>query len=72
MTRFNLTNFEETAWKEWIKGHKDICTGFEQELGFGNVANYSVCFSPGMVGDVVRIRCDLCGKELDITDYDSW
>lgn len=67
---FNLTDIEENLWKKWLKDHN--CKGFVQELDFCNVANYSINFSPSMVGDVVRLHCNLCGEELDITDYDSF
>lgn len=45
--------------------HTDINRG---AIGGGT----EICFMPTGVGVGVSVRCVLCGKEENITDYDSW
>lgn len=57
---FELSEEETLKADEFRKVHKD-CKGL-----------FSYIFTPTGIGFSVEIRCNKCGKILDITDYNTW
>lgn len=33
---------------------------------------FTYMFIPGGIGTIAKIKCNACGEELNITDYDNW
>lgn len=64
---FALDETEAKAALNWIKRHKCIHRGNHGAIG--GATTYS--FTPTGIGVVVKLSC-ACGKEKDLTDYDSW
>ena len=58
---YKLSKDEYKAYKDFKKHHK-TCPGETQ-----------ICFTPTAgIGIACAVRCNGCGKEQDITDYNAW
>ena len=57
--------YEEASNFENKHIHKEINKG---AIGGGLI----ISFQPNGLGNVVTIKCDICGEEKNITDYDIW
>lgn len=58
---YKLSTDEYKAYKDFKKQHK-TCSGETQ-----------ICFTPTAgIGIACSVRCTGCGKEQDITDYNTW
>lgn len=64
---FKLSNKEYENACEFEKDHihKEVYTG---AIGGG----LRISFYPNGIRYVVKIKCDICGEEKNITDYDCW
>jgi len=67
VTKFELTDKEYTKAKlfEEEHRHKDVNKG-----AIGGHVEY--IFTPNSVFRGVSIKCNVCNKELNITDYSVW
>lgn len=60
VTNYKLNNNEVDNAKLFISSHEG-CNGL-----------FSFIFTPKVLGTVVKVKCEFCGKEEDITDYGAW
>ena len=58
-----LTDLESKAWKHFREYHYNKC---------GNDGHYIFDIYGTGIGNVIILKCPICDKEEDITDYDSW
>lgn len=73
-TIFELTEEETKRAKDFINEH-DHSEEFKKEGKFAFTAmgqQFSYEIIPGGLGNVVIIKCNHCGEERDITDYENW
>lgn len=66
---FKISGTELDKINEFKEKHKESCV-CKQNLTLGEYWSYS--FIPTGLGDVVLIKCNLCGEEENVTDVDSW
>lgn len=66
---FKITGTELDKVNEFKKKHRESCTS-KQNLTAGEYWTYT--FIPGGIGTVTIIKCNLCGEEENVTDYDCW
>ena len=66
---FKITGAELNKVNEFKKKHKESCV-CKQNLTLGEYWTYS--FIPTGLGNVVSIKCNLCGEQEDVTDVDNW
>lgn len=60
---FELNKLEKEKADKFIEEHKKCKNKFTL---------FSYIFTPTGIGYNVEIRCNSCGKTLDITDYTTW
>lgn len=62
-----MSPLEYARYLQFCEDHKhpDIDRG---AIGGGLIISYM----PTGLGDIVKVKCDLCGAEADITDINSW
>lgn len=65
---FSLTKKEAYLAHNFCKEH--LSCARKNPATIGGYVNYS--FTPTGIGDCVKIKCNICGEEKDITDYDTW
>lgn len=73
MYQIILNDKEEKRYKKFCEKHK-ICrinAGKDTVSGFP-VGHTELIITPTGIGDVIEVRCPICGKKKNITDYDSW
>lgn len=70
MRKFELTDSEEDKVFAFKEQHKE-CTKNMPDATDGKYP-FTYSFTPGGIGTVVKVRCNGCGKETNITDYDNW
>ena len=67
MMVFKLNDKEEAAAEEFMQQHR------HPEINKGAIGGHmEFIFTPTSIGDACSIRCDICGEEKNITDYDCW
>ena len=66
---FNISGVELDKVNEFKKKHCKSCTS-KQNLTAGEYWSYK--FIPSGIGTTVIVKCNLCGEEEDITNYDCW
>ena len=66
---FKITGTELDRVNEFKKKHRESCTS-KQNLTAGEYWSYT--FIPGGIGTIKTIKCNLCGEEENVTDYDCW
>lgn len=66
---FTLEGKELENAEAFKKKHRESCCS-KQNLTLGEYWTYS--FMPTGLGPAVSIKCNLCGEEENITDYDCW
>ena len=66
---FKITGTELDKVNEFKKKHRESCTS-KQNLTAGEYWTYT--FIPGGIGTITTIKCNLCGEEENVTDYDCW
>lgn len=73
MFQIILNDKEEKRYKKFCEKHK-ICrinAGKDTFSGFP-VGNSEIIITPTGIGNVIEVRCPICGKRKNITDSDSW
>ena len=64
---FKLNDKEEAAAREFEQQHR------HPKVNKGAIGGHiDYIFTPTSIGDACIIRCDICGKKKNITDYDCW
>ena len=64
---FKLNDKEEVAAEKFLQKHR------HPEINKGAIGGgIQFIFTPTYIADACSIRCDICGEEKNITDYDSW
>lgn len=67
MMVFKLNDKEEVAAREFMQQHR------HSEVNKGAIGGHmEFIFTPTSIGDACSIRCDICGEEKNITDYNCW
>lgn len=67
MLKFELNDKEEKLYNEFCTKH------MHKNVNKGAIGGHiSIRFVLTSVGDGKLIKCGICGKEQDITDYDVW
>lgn len=61
---FHLNGVELKRYKMFCEEHKQCVLSTGKEV--------SIIFIPTSIGTAVSIKCSICGKVGDITDYDNW
>ena len=62
----SLLFFSEKEYQEWrkfLEHHSSHC-------GTQGHCIYDLCGTG--IGTVIKLKCPICGEEVDITDYDCW
>ena len=64
-----LNKKEEKEFNSFTEKHRKCRENSEDCLG-----NYFFSYKiiPTGIGDIIKIKCEQCGEEKDITDYDCW
>lgn len=66
---FKIQDKELETAEAFIKKHRSSC-GSKHNLTLGEYFTYT--FMPTGIGTAKTIKCNLCGEEKNITDYDCW
>ena len=67
MIEFKLNELENELAEEFMNNHR------HPEINKGAIGGHmEFIFTPTAIGDACSIRCDICGEEKNITDYDTW
>lgn len=66
---FTITGTELEAVEKFKIKHRASCAS-KQNLTACEYWTYT--FIPGGVGTVKTIKCNLCGEEMDVTDFSNW
>ncbi len=68
---FSWTKEGQKRLNKWLLNHNKKCP-YSNLSKTGPVrGGLTFTFTPTTLGTVTVVRC-LCGKETDLTDYDSW
>lgn len=68
---FEITGVELDNVEQFKKKHRESCVNNkDNNLTAGEYWSYT--FIPGGIGSTVIVKCNLCGAEQDVTDYDCW
>ena len=71
--RFSLNDVEEKRAVAWMKRHWESAhDGVRRPLDAICTQPFTYCFTPTGIGDAVMVRCDVCRKKKNVTDYDCW
>ena len=62
----NLTDEEMAKFDKWLDT-KDL-KRYTGAIG----GRFTYCYTPTSIGTIVKIKDNLDGDELDVSDYDSW
>lgn len=65
---FKLNDNEKLAAEKFEEEHVKCAKKHPTTIG----GNITYRFTPTSIGTGKVIRCNICGKELNITDYDLW
>lgn len=58
---------EKKKLQGFLAEHQTYCPSIK------NSCNYSISFEPGGgIGIAVYVKCGVCGKKHNITDYNTW
>jgi len=64
MMNLTVSETEQATFNAWYEEHRKRCSG-----GFDDI---SVRLTGTGIGTRVRVTCNHCSEEQDITDYASW
>jgi len=70
MIEFKISDKVEPLVEDFKERHKK-CTD-ELPMATDGKYPFTYMFTPGGVGTIVKIKCNGCGKEENITDFDNW
>lgn len=63
---FKMTPNESKKFRDFQEAHAKCKT--HDALGM----KFTVCFTPGGLGSVVVVTCNVCSAKENITDFDTW
>jgi cupin superfamily acireductone dioxygenase involved in methionine salvage len=67
MIKFKLNGKENELAEKFLQEHR------HPEIYKGAIGGHiDFIFTPTSIGDTCIIRCDICDKKENITDYDAW
>ncbi len=66
---FRLDNVETEKWKKFDEKHRKKCEKHIDTIGTSRI---ETTFIATGLGYIIRVKCRVCGKEKDITNYDMW
>ena len=67
IAEFKLFESEKKAAEKFLIEHR------HPDVNKGAIGGHiSYIFTPTSIGDAVSIRCNICNKEENITDYGTW
>ena len=67
MIEFKLNEKENERAESFLQEHR------HPEVYKGAIGGHiNFVFTPTSIGDACSIRCSICDKEENITDYDNW
>lgn len=61
--KFEISDKELEKYNEWKEKINDL---------YGEYGSFTFSFTPTGIGDVIKVKSNLTGLEIDITDVDSW
>lgn len=61
--KFELDDSQTEKLEAWQEKIKDL---------YGKCGNFSYIFTPTGIGNVVIVKSELTGLELDLTEIDKW
>ncbi len=67
---FELSDTQIKQVDEFKKKHRECFKGMPTATEGNYPITYS--FTPGGIGTIAVIKCNGCGKELNITEYENW
>lgn len=68
MKKFKLTRKEEELAKGFSNKHLECAKTYPTTIG----GYLTYLITPTGIAPIVSIKCNICGEENDITDYESW
>ena len=66
---FTLTEQETLSFKKFNKKHQEKCQKYNGAIG---VSCVDIIFRATSMGSLVKVKCNNCGKEKDITEIDKF
>lgn len=70
--KFSITDEKELkAIKKFEEKHCKTCKA-KTSAGYPIGPVFTYCFTPTGIGIGISIRCSVCGKEENVTNYDIW
>jgi hypothetical protein len=63
---FTIESKEKESFDRFDKEHKNCHS--KDALAM----KYSFTFTPGGAGTVIEVKCNVCGKTENITDFENW
>lgn len=66
--QFDFLPSELEKVKAVKKEHEECSKTYAGAAG----GHWTYIFSPNSIGQVAVVRCNICKKEEDVTDYDRW
>lgn len=64
---FTLNEKEAYKYQKFIAKHKSCRTNVGATGG-----GYTIMFTPTGLGNLIVVKCDICGAEKNITDISCW
>ena len=67
MIEFKLNEKENELAEKFLQEHR------HPEVYKGTIGGHiDFIFTPTSIGDTICVKCNICDKEENITDYDTW
>ena len=70
MKKFELTDSQEQKVFAFIEKHRKCSESMP--MATDGKYPFTYLFTPGGIGTVAKVRCNGCGEELNITEYENW
>lgn len=68
---FELGAKQDEKYLQFFHEHSSFDEDNEHYAGCAG-GNISITFTPTSIMCIVKVKCSICGKELDLTDGDDW
>lgn len=70
---FHINNKEAEEIKKFKEEHKNCALKELGNLWFSTIGGqFTYEITPTGLGPIIKIKCNACGKEEDVTDSESW
>jgi len=66
---YNKLSLHDFTEKEYNRNEKFRKKHYKK---CGNAGTYIYTLTAAGIGELVKVKCPICGKEKDITDTDNW